>query len=294
MELKQLSYFIKVCETHSFTEAAHQCYISAQGVNIAITRLENELGVILFDRTSHGIFPTKDGAYLLPKARMILQISDECTDHFKKKSSQSEKVSLSCVRGTVELLARPAIYEFNSKHPEIDIDFVVTSDMNCRDAVINGTADLALCVGPINSPSLEKTLLYSTKCVLVVNKNHPYAKKKVIEIDDLKDIKLAIPDRSTNITNTLLFLCQNQGFTPDYSFIDEPRMASYLADMNLRCGISSMISAQKLLTSNTILIPIDVPEMDWKIYLLKNKDRVLSKNAAELEKILLRQKKHLL
>lgn len=293
MELKQLAYFIQVCETNSFTEAAHNCFISAQGVNIAITRLENELGVKLFDRTSHGIYPTKEGAYLLPKARMMLQISDECTDHFSSITSLSEKVSLVCVRGTVELLARPAIYEFNSRHPEADIDFTVTSDMNCRDAVLNGTADLALCVGPVSSQSLSKTLMYSTKSVLVVNKKHPYARKKAIGIDDLKDIKLAIPDRSTNSTNTLLYLCQSHGFTPDYSFIDEPRMASYLADMNLRCGISSMISAQKLLTPNTILIPIEVPEMDWRIYLLKNKERVQSKNAAELEKILLRLKKTL-
>ena len=69
MDIKQLDYFIKVCESGSFTAAAKKYFISPQGINMAVIRLEKELGKKLFIREKNSVVMTKDGEYLYKKAQ---------------------------------------------------------------------------------------------------------------------------------------------------------------------------------------------------------------------------------
>ena len=84
MEIRQLKYFSEIYKYRNFSRAAEVCFISSQGISMAMLRLEEELGCKLFLRTAKGLMPTPQGEYLYPRAQQILALTDECTAYFTK------------------------------------------------------------------------------------------------------------------------------------------------------------------------------------------------------------------
>ena len=80
MELRQLKYFVNVAETNSFSEASRLLNITQSTLSQQIKQLENELGVMLFERSSHRVRLTDIGEAFLPEARHTLHAADMCID----------------------------------------------------------------------------------------------------------------------------------------------------------------------------------------------------------------------
>ena len=295
MDTKQLKYFLEIYRLQSFTEAAKSCFITTQGMHVSIKRLEEQLGCRLFVRASDGIKLTEAGEYLLPRAKEIVRLCTETTEHFDRETEKDRSVTVLFVRGTVELLAMPAISEFQSLIPDADVKLRVEQDLLCMQAVAGGEADLAVCSGPVHSKELSKRPLLTRRNFLVINKNDPLAKKETVTIDDLGDLDLALPRENVSIRNTVLALCREHGFEPDFIENDEPRTAFNCAEMGLQAGIVNEISASKLVREykNTVIIPFTDPGMSWEVFLIKRKDAPHTRAAAALESCLLKKAKEL-
>ena len=82
MEIRQLRYFVEICKYRNFTRAADACYISTQGISMAILRLENELNRQLFVRDKQGVTLTPAAEFLLPRAKKMLALNSECEAYF--------------------------------------------------------------------------------------------------------------------------------------------------------------------------------------------------------------------
>ena len=80
MELRQLKYFVNVAETKSFSEASRLLNITQSTLSQQIKQLENELGVVLFERSSHRVGLTDVGEVFLPEAKRTLHSADVCID----------------------------------------------------------------------------------------------------------------------------------------------------------------------------------------------------------------------
>lgn len=74
MELRQLTYFVAVCEELSFSRAATRCFISQSAISHQIARLEHDLGVQLFERSTRSVVPTDASTRLLPLAKQMLSL----------------------------------------------------------------------------------------------------------------------------------------------------------------------------------------------------------------------------
>ena len=293
MDIKQLKYFLEIYKLQSFTEAAKSCFLTPQGIHVSMTRLENELGCKLFIRTGSGTFLTEAGEYLLPRAQEIVAVSEETAIHFERESQRETSVFAIFVRGTVELLCLPSISEIKKNDQDASVRFRVEQDLDCMQAVLNGEADLGVCAGPVRSKALSKKLLLSRKNVLVINKKHPLAQKQQVEIDDMKNLELALPREKLSVRPTILELCRRRGFEPDFIENDEPRTAFNCAEMGLQAGVVNEVSAKKLISSfpNVCIVPFSEPEMNWNVYLIKKKGVALTSVAKALEASLLEKAK---
>ncbi|WP_280502733.1 LysR family transcriptional regulator, partial [Nocardia farcinica] len=74
VELRQLTYFVAVCEELSFSRAAARCFISQSAISHQIARLEHDLGVQLFERSTRSVVPTDASTRLLPLAKQMLSL----------------------------------------------------------------------------------------------------------------------------------------------------------------------------------------------------------------------------
>ena len=76
MELRQLTAFVTVCDDLSFSRAAERLFMSQSAVSHQIARLESDLGVSLFERSTRSVSVTEPGRRLLPVAEQILELTD--------------------------------------------------------------------------------------------------------------------------------------------------------------------------------------------------------------------------
>lgn len=90
MTLKELQYLIALAETRHFGKAAELCSVTQSTLSLQLRRLEEHLGVELFDRSSQPITPTAMGWQIIPLARMVLMTTDEMC----RLAGSSEKNSL--------------------------------------------------------------------------------------------------------------------------------------------------------------------------------------------------------
>ncbi len=289
MEIRQLKYFVEICKCNSFSQAAEACYISSQGISMAITRLEDELSYKLFKRTPRGILLTEQGKYLLPRAEQVVGLIEECEGYFSDEVKKGRKLSVMFALGTVEEFASKPIARFHEKYPNIALDVQEGFDITCDEAVKNQEVELGLCVGlPADEKKFDTTLLLSSRNALLVNEKHPLANRTSISAAELKDVPLAIQRFTTRSSASLCSLCRQAGFEPTIStLVDDILLIYHLVSINQCAGVSALLLAKRLDRPNIRIIPFEEPSMMWNAYLIKLKNAKLSPEARAFEHVLL-------
>lgn len=187
--VKQLQYFIAVCEARSFRGAAEKLNISQPPLSIQIKDLEEKLEATLFLRNSHNVVLTKEGEEL--KSRVASLLTDLCSITKTIKSNNVEKAII----GTTKTLSfdfipyfklffsdfsdETEIYKHNYTSKELltelqkeNIDFALVSDYQTRDA---------------NENSL---LIYQEPMILVLPISHPCSQHERVDLNDVTDLPL--------------------------------------------------------------------------------------------------------
>lgn len=294
MEIRQLKYFTEVYKYRNFSRAASACYISSQGISMAILRLEEELSCKLFNRTAKGLVPTAQGEFLYPRARQILALLDECERYFEKGAGKEGFLTVMLSLGTIEEFAGIPIARFKEMYPNIHMDVQETFDVICDASVENGVVELALTVGPVDTKKFDAELLFSSRHALIVHKDHPLAGRKSVSVNELRGVPVAVMRDSTKTYGVYKDACRRAGFEPTVSiFADNILLVYYMAEMNQSVGISTVALAGRLSRPNLRAIPFDDPVFDWNIYLIKLKNARLSPEAKAFENLLFQHRKEI-
>lgn len=294
MEIRQLKYFTEVYKYRNFSRAARACFISSQGISMAILRLEEELSCRLFNRTARGLVPTAQGEYLYPRARQILALLDECGRYFEKSAGKEGFLTVLLSLGTIEEFAGIPIARFKEKYPNIHLDVQETFDVICDASVENGVVELALTVGPLDTKKFDAELLFSSRHALIVHKDHPLAGRESVSVTELRGVPVAVMRDSTKTYGVYRDACRRAGFEPTVSiFADNILLVYYMAEMNQSVGISTVALAGRLSRPNLRAIPFDDPVFDWNVYLIKLKNAKLSPEAKAFEDLLFQHRKEM-
>ena len=96
MKLQQLIYAVKVAECGSITEASRKLFVSQPSITAAISDLEKEMDVRIFDRTNKGVTVSEEGETFLGYARQVLEQADLLESRYKDRSQQAPHFSISC------------------------------------------------------------------------------------------------------------------------------------------------------------------------------------------------------
>ena len=139
MNLKALNYFISVFESGSFSAASKQNYVAQPSISVAISNLESELSVQLFQRHGKGVLPTEEGKRLYPLAKQLLNESQAIKSLF----SQSEKrqpFKLGLIRSLGVGRMSQLLKDFTQACPNIELTLVEHTEES--DARIITTTDL--------------------------------------------------------------------------------------------------------------------------------------------------------
>lgn len=293
MNIKQLRYFVEICETGSFSKAAERLYISQQGLSMAIKRLEAELYCHLFERTSEGLLLTEDSKYLLPKAIDMLKQSDECELHFINTHKRDQSVKLCATPSAMHKYAGAVMFDFQRENPQLNLKINECSDIMCDSAIEDGKAELAFTLGPIDKRKFDSVLLHSQPIYLLTRNDHPITKNVCVKLNVLKTMRVTAMWDGVKCYSRLVDYCEKEGFTPEIQHIaTTPDFARRIVleggGVALTLNTASYgIGCDPELTA----IPFEDERIVWASYLIKKRGKSLSVGAREFEDYVLKNAK---
>lgn len=195
MNINQIRYVLKVAESSSMREAATGLYVSQPALSASIRELEEELGILIFERTNKGISLTEDGREFLSYAKKVVAQYEVLEDRYISVGRDKEQFSVSTQHYNFAIKSfTEVIKQFEPEKYLFSIHETRTSEVleNVRDfkseigIVSYSGANEALIKKLIREYQLEFTPLMRRETYIYFWQNHKLAKRKTISLEELK------------------------------------------------------------------------------------------------------------
>lgn len=204
----QLEYAIALDTFKNFKRASEHCYVTQPTLSMQIKKLEDSLGVVLFDRSKMPVVTTDIGTEFIKQARTILRERDKMSELIDVFNDQIKgELHLGVIPSVASHLLPLFIVELNSKYPDLNI-FV--HEM-VTDQVVAGLKNEVLDVGIIVTPADYKQIdtqpLYYEEIGLYVSKDHPFYQREKVGVDQLQTRDMWMLKEGHCFRNQSLNLC---------------------------------------------------------------------------------------
>ncbi|GAA4991088.1 LysR family transcriptional regulator [Streptomyces hyderabadensis] len=184
MESRSLRYFVAVAEELNFARAAERLGISPPPLSRAIRRLEAELGVTLFERTTHKVTRTPAGDVLLAEARVALDAL-EAAGRRARRAAEGPKLVLAVKADGDAGLLEPILARYASEPGSVPVAVRLCGWQEQPRLLRAGEADVALVHAPFDATGLDTETLAAEPRVAVLAADHPLADRDRLELADL-------------------------------------------------------------------------------------------------------------
>ncbi|MFD1210567.1 LysR family transcriptional regulator [Arthrobacter sp. GCM10027362] len=177
MEIRQLRYFLVVADELHFARAAERLHITQPPLTVAIQRLERELGVQLFDRTTRRVSLTAAGQTFRDRVqRAVADLDDAARDVAEVAAGRSGKLSIGFVSSASYTTIPEAIRAFREQRPRVSLVLRPLTSGEQIEQLLDGELDLGLIRDPSYVPGLRTELLSTEDLVAVLPDAHPLAR----------------------------------------------------------------------------------------------------------------------
>ncbi len=186
MTLTELRYIVAVAKEKHFGKAASRCFVSQPTLSVAVKKLEDELGLTLFERHKHDVTITPLGIKIIEQAERVLEqaktiklIANEAKDPLKGT------LQLGIIYTIGPYLLPRIIPLINKAAPELTLIIDEDFTANLAGKLTSGELDLVILSSPFDIPGIKTELLYKEPLIVALPKKHPLCRKKTIKAEDL-------------------------------------------------------------------------------------------------------------
>lgn len=284
MELLQLKYFLTVARCEHVTEAAGKLHVTQSSLSKTIQRLEDDLGVPLFDRIGRKLRLNDFGRTFLQRTEKAL---------FELEQGKREIADLSNPdQGTLQLAVTTAstlpgiLREFRKNKPDIQFHVQMVSLENMSRLLHRGEVDFCLSSPPIEGDDIKCQILYDDPIVVAVPMGHRYADRSSIQLTELKDERFVGVKQGYGVRDMVDSVCQSAGFLPKYVYEgDEPARLTALVEAEI--GLAFIPSTARNPHERIKYLQVEEHQLVRKIALLSHKNRYISKAALEFRSVVM-------
>jgi DNA-binding transcriptional LysR family regulator len=262
VELRQLEALVAVAEERSFTAAAGRLHLTQQSVSALVRRLETNLGVTLFDRTTRRVEPTPACEALLEEVRAALRILHDALARARHTGLSEFPLRLAFTPAT----------SFGSLHDLLDAaDNARLAPLQVRelwadelpDAIRDGRFDAGIGVEVQHAPGLDVRPWRRQRVDLLVAATHPLANQSSVAVAQLEGIALAITERASNVAlhDALVATFTRAGVWP--LIIQTPRVSgSVPAEVVRGTAVSLWLTGMndRYIPHGLVRVPLEEPE----------------------------------
>lgn len=288
MDLLQLKYFQKVARLEHMTQAANQLSIAQPSLSQMIIRLEDELGVSLFDRQGRQIQLNQFGRALLWRVDRILDEVEEARQEIADLAGM-ERGGIALAIAVPHLLP-DLLRAFLADHPHVTFRlFHQTASQTVLEQLEQGEIDLGITSPPIEQAGIEWRTLITDDICLMVPPHHPLAKRQSIDLREVaQELFISLKPGHTMRSQTDSF-CQQAGFLPKIAFEgDEYATIHSLVTAGIGVGFASKLMLRVApIPPASVALPIKEPICQRIIGIAWRKDHYLSQAAQQFRTVVM-------
>src|SRR5690606_7253370 len=191
--------FSAVSRNKSFSKAAEELYMTQSAVSQAISKLEKELDIQLFNRTSRGAELTAEGNLLheyVKSALGIIQVAEGRLSEFKMLKNGKLRIGVGDTISRYFLL--PYLEQFHDEYPGINLNIMNRTTSEIIDLIKSGKADVGICNLPVQDDQLEVIPCKEIQDTFVCGEKYKKITEKPISLDHLMKLRLIFLERKSN------------------------------------------------------------------------------------------------
>src|SRR5262245_20141142 len=286
MEIHQLRYFVAVADEGSFSRAAAKVRVAQPSLSQQIRKLEAEIGQPLFGRLPRSVVLTEAGRWFIDYARQILaSIGDarRCVDDLKGKIAGD--VAVGAIPTIAPYVLPELVVTFQKHYPDVTLHIVedVTAVISRR--VEAGELDVALASTCQRSPTLRVELVGREPLLALVPHGDPLAKKRFVELDDLKSQRFLLLHEMHCLSQQVHHLLESRRLHPEVALAGS--QLSTIANMvaaEIGVSIVPQMMVKHQAIPGCISLPFAPPVPERELNFLQNPLRFQSKAAAAFQR----------
>lgn len=214
MTLTQLEYIVALDSYRHFVLASEKCFVTQPTLSMQIQKLEEELGVKIFDRTKQPVIPTEIGTSIIAQARIVLRDAGVIRQLIaEQKDIMTGEIRIGIIPTIAPYLLPPLFKNIQEKYPQVKL---VAREIITEEIVLelkNNRLDCGIVVTPLKDSSIKEDILFYEELFVYVSKNNALYDKKYVLPAEIDPDQLWLLEEGHCFRSQILNLCELQKFS---------------------------------------------------------------------------------
>jgi LysR family hydrogen peroxide-inducible transcriptional activator len=240
-----------VAEFGNFTIAAEKCFVTQPTLSMQIQKLEEELGVKIFNRSTKPIILTDIGEKIIVQAKKITEEASRMNDIVStEKGFIGGEFKLGIIPTVMPTLLPMFLNIFTKKYPKVDLKIEELTTVNITKLIRDGHLDAGIAATPLGMNTIIELPLYHEPFVAYIPNTSPLKSLDKIEIDDLNSFDILVLEDGHCFRDHVLNLCQMNSFSKNRFDLKSGSFETLikLADEGLGMTLLPYLNANSLTT----------------------------------------------
>ena len=295
MDITGLKEFLALADTQNFWKASEMLYMNESTLSKHIKKLEAELQVPLFDRSTRKVSLTVYGECLIPYAKEIVEKAQKFHEELEKRlQEESQGLVLGVIPSMVEYHITDILVGFRKAHPEKTVQIMEGDTVDLLEALLHRNCSMAFLrdssFHPIDDTILEKIPYTKDRLCVLLSSMHPKASCESISLKELSEEEFVVLNQGTLLNQIFHSLCEKDNFTPKiameckwmnsiFDLVAKNMGISILTDKHFDINMKNRMADRNALA----LVPLE-PAVYSQTYLCYRKDEPLNATSKEMIK----------
>jgi DNA-binding transcriptional LysR family regulator len=284
-----LEAFVSIAERGSFQRAATHLNLSQTAISHRMRKLEEELGVKLFARTTREVTLTRAGIEFLPKAQKAIAELEQSFDDLKQQGAKRrERLDIACLPVFAVNYLPPILRKFRKAQPQVQVRIFETPSAEIAELVQSGEAEFGFSVVKTGRWDLDVETLFASPFSLACPARHLLAKKRSIAWSELRHLPLIRVGAKTAIRPLIDDTTRAAHMTLNWPYeVEQVETAVNLVETGLGYAIVPSIDVALHPGRGLVAVPLRGPRVTCTYGLVTRRGIPLSPPAAQLRSLLI-------
>lgn len=209
--LTQLEYVVAVADAGSFSRAAKACHVSQPSLSTQIHKLEDELGIVVFDRSKKPILTTAKGVQVIAQAKEVLRQYRKVFDIKNDAGQLTGTLNLAVIPSLASYVVPLFVRRFAEQHPQMTLSITEVKTETIVEQLYDDEIDVGLLVTPLYDDKLIERVVFYERFKVFAATDHPLTHKKRVADSDLEGESVWLLEEGHCFRDQVVRLCSRAG-----------------------------------------------------------------------------------